>query len=675
MSLGRLEQVYGRYFNGYIADVNFVDGQAYAASYFGEYNAVYNNWVPKKYTEAYGTNGFYLDFKNSGSLGNDANGSNNWTTNNLASTDQILDTPNNNYPIFSEIYGAVSPETQVSGTYMHLEQTSVISDNNVGTSMPLPKTGKWYFEVRFITNTVLYGEFGIGNLDKGSFYKQGYNNSWLGDPSNNGHTMWFWPDTTGTYQGFWNTQYAGQSRYLNTWSNLGAGVNNGSHIFQFAVDRDNGRLYFGFDGAWHIGDPEANDNSGLAIPNNEDDWGPVASFWNSSGYAEMFWNFGQDGTFDGYTTSTYTDTNSLGSFKYQVPSNYKSVCTKNLPDSTVVPEEHFNTVLYTGNSSTQSITGVGFQPDFTWLKHRNNPTAHQHNLFDIVRGATKTLHSNSTEAEETATNMLSSFDSDGFTINTDNAVNQSPYNYVAWNWKAGGTAVSNTNGTITSTVSANADAGFSIVKYNNTGVNTDTVGHGLSKQLDMVIVKSRDATRNWHLGHKDLPFNSASNSHNGYMSINLSGGNAPDNGGRANISNATTFQGHGASGDNYIAYCFHSVPGYSKISSYKGNGSEKGTFVHTGFRPAYVMIKRTDDTGSWCIADNERSVGGGNGDSPNGNSRLRANTTGPEDDSGRIDILSNGFKLLVSYPETNAAGGTYIFMAFAEHPFKHSNAR
>ena len=279
------------------------------------------------------------------------------------------------------------------------------------------------------------------------------------------------------------------------------------------------------------------------------------------------------------------DSNGIGDFYYAPPAGFLALCTSNLPSVDVIPSEHFNTVLYTGNGSTQSIA-VGFQPDFTWIKSRS--AAENNSLFDSVRGISEYLFSNSTSEELLFNgNGLTSFDSDGFEVTGGSgyAVNTSSATYAAWNWKAGGSAVSNTNGSITSSVSANPAAGFSIVSYTGTGANA-TVGHGLTLAApEMVIVKSRDTANSWNTWHEALP---ATN----YVVLNstqaaqayapLWNSTAPT----SSVFSLGTDQGGNKSSDAFIAYAFHSVDGYSKVGSYTGNGSTDGPFVHCGFRPA-----------------------------------------------------------------------------------------
>jgi hypothetical protein len=299
-------------------------------------------------------------------------------------------------------------------------------------------------------------------------------------------------------------------------------------------------------------------------------------------------------------------------------------------------------------------------------------------LYDSVRGATKRLHSDQTSAEavESAEGTVTSFDSDGFSVNTGSSnnfyTNQSGKTYVAWNWKANGSGSSNTNGSITSTVSANVDAGFSIVSYTGNGSSSATIGHGLSKAPEMVIVKSRDlADTNWL---------TAINVTGSYIDLNLNDTSANSNAGDgdyfAQAFTSTTFKPNingsnptNGNGNTYISYCFHSVDGYSKVGSYTGNGNADGTFVYTGFRPAYVMIKRTDDV-SWIINDSTRDVHNAT------TSNLYPDLSDAED-SGveRFDFVSNGFKLRATSGAFNGNGNNFIYIAFAETPFKYSNAK
>ena len=326
--------------------------------------------------------------------------------------------------------------------------------------------------------------------------------------------------------------------------------------------------------------------------------------------------------------------------------------------------DYFNTKLYTGNGGTQSITGVGFQPDWTWLKRRNGVGSHR--LFDAVRGATKEIFADADLAESTDAESLKSFDSDGFTLGTGGATNGSGNTYANWNWKANGVGSANTAGSINSTVSVNTTAGFSIVKWTGTG-SASTVGHGLGVAPKMIIMKrTSGAVNDWVVYHASVGNNKA---------LFLNAVNAPDtDSAYFNDTSPTSLVFSVKSGqtnnngDNQIAYCFAEKQGYSKFGSYTGNGNADGTFVYTGFKPAFVIIKRTNSTGNWLMLDNKRA--GYN----QSNYWLEADTSDAEGTTANwIDIFSNGFKLNLSGSAGNGDGNSYIYMAFAEAPLVGSN--
>jgi len=331
------------------------------------------------------------------------------------------------------------------------------------------------------------------------------------------------------------------------------------------------------------------------------------------------------------------------------------------------PSDYFNTKLYTGTGSTLNITGVGFQPDLVWTKLRDTTAEGDmdHALVDSVRGVTKTLRSNTTAAEGTEANSLTAFGSDGYTVGNNGKFNYSSSDiYVSWNWLAGGTASSNTDGSITSSVSANQDAGFSIVSYTGTGANA-TVGHGLGSAPRMMIFKNRDeGAEGWFVYHESI-------GNTKRLLLNETG---------AATTSSTFFQdtsptssiitlgsNHGCNGpDAMICYAFAEKQGYSKFGSYTGNGSTDGPFVYTGFKPAFVLGKRTDSAGGWWLSDNKRSLGFNLNDE-----YLVADSSNAEQDDGSFasDFLSNGWKARYNNGNFNASGGSYIYMAFAENPF------
>jgi hypothetical protein len=337
----------------------------------------------------------------------------------------------------------------------------------------------------------------------------------------------------------------------------------------------------------------------------------------------------------------------------------------------------FNPVLYTGNGTTQTISGVGFQPDLVWCKGRSN--AFWHSLIDAVRGRGFASFSNVTNAEFTSAvgKELTAFTSDGFSLGPDDnfSINSGSAPFVAWNWKANGSGSSNTAGSITSTVSANTTSGFSVVTYTGNGTANATFGHGLGVQPNFVIVKGRSAVSDWRVWAK------AYNGGNGYGILNATNAFTSDDGSLwgsyptytgptssvITVSSNVTVNGSGAT---FVAYCFAEVAGYSKFGSYTGNGSADGAFVYTGFRPAYVMIKRTTSAYDWWLLD----VARGTINAVKG--RLYANATDAESTTyPYLDFLSNGFKLRDADGGLNASGEPYIYACFAQNPFKYSLAR
>ena len=331
------------------------------------------------------------------------------------------------------------------------------------------------------------------------------------------------------------------------------------------------------------------------------------------------------------------------------------------------PTDYFNTVTWTGNGTSQSITGVGFQPDFSWSKQRN--VSQDHVLLDLIRGTTKQLYSSDTAAEQTNTTGVTSFDSDGFSLGSSGYYNTSGNTYVAWNWLASNTTASNTDGSITSTVSANTTAGFSIGTYTANATVGATVGHGLGVAPDMLIVKPRNANNNWAVYHKSMGETKA---------MYLDGTSAETTDGWLNntapSSSVFTLSGGNygnASGYNVVFYAFAEKKGYSKFGSFEGNGNADGPFIYTGFKPAWVMIKDIDNSGnSWVITDNKRNPFNVADD------RLFADLNNAENqpsDSGGIDFTAQGFKVRTNDGSTNQSG-TRIYMTFAENPFVANNS-
>ena len=325
--------------------------------------------------------------------------------------------------------------------------------------------------------------------------------------------------------------------------------------------------------------------------------------------------------------------------------------------------DYFNTLTYTGDDGTnRSITGVGFQPDFIWFKDRSN--SFNHYLFDIIRdGQTYYISSNNNAAEATATTSLKSMDSDGFTVGASAGVNGNNNNYASWNWKANGTGVANTAGSINSTVSVNTTSGFSIVKYTGTG-SAATVGHGLGVKPDMIFSKPYSTAGDWNVYNDSFAAQQR-------IKLNSTAGVSTNTQIFSSLPTSTlvsigTSGDINASGTSHLFYCFNSVQGYSKFGSYTGNNNADGTFVYLGFKPAFVMIKRSSDVQGWVMWDSKRP--GYNLT----NQSLTANESSAEETGRTFDMLSNGFKLRDTNTATNAAS-TYIYMAFAAAPLVGTN--
>ena len=444
--------------------------------------------------------------------------------------------------------------------------------------------------------------------------------------------------------------FSGQKFNNNVNTNYGTAFAT-NDIMGVAFDADNGKIWFSKNGTWFAsGDPVAGTN---------------AAFTGITGqvYAPTFSVYG--------TNSTVVVNFGQRAFAYAAPTGFKCLVSTNLPTptigatSTTQATDYFNAVLYTGTGATRSVTGVGFQPDLVWIKGRSGTT--NHGLYDAVRGVQKQIESSTTTAETTQTTGITAFESDGFTMGSLAQLNTNAATYVSWNWKANGAGVANTAGTIPSTVSANTTSGFSIVTYTGTGANT-TVGHGLGVAPGMVIVKRRDTTGAWPVRHTSI---TAANS----VYLNTDAASAAATTVWNSTTPTSTVFSIGTSTDvnantgTYVAYCFAPISGFSTMNSYTGNGSTDGPFVFLNYRPAFLLVKRTDTTSNWTTLDFQRE--GYNVD----NDPLFPNSTAAETTTDLADLLSNGFKLRTTDASVNASGGTYVYMSLAYNPFKYARAR
>ena len=641
-----------KFFDGYIAETHFIDGQSLNPTAFGE-TGDYGEWKPIEYTGSYGSNGYYLDYKDSGAgLDNDKSGNNNnFTASNFRSDDRVLDTPTNNFSVMNAMRPGCSNSFREGNLYLR------DSGNAMGVSTMLPKTGKWYWEVDPQDRYAGTPEYGIATEIINNQTEIGSGSSRLDGVKINAYAG-----------GNQITIYGTGSLHGST------GPWTSDYIWGFALDNDNGKLWISRNGDWtHVlsgGNPSTATNpTASGLPTAFPTFGYIGS--DSTTYnAYIRVNFGADGTFFGNQTSGgYSDDNGYGDFKYEVPSGFLSICAKNLPEPDVVPTEHFNTVLWTGNGTTgTNITNVGFAPSLTWLKGRDI-ASDPHQLYDTVRGATKSLKANATDAEITRSTGLTAFGTDGFTIGNHAYVNRNTSIYVSWNWKANGSGSSNTNGNITSTVSANQDAGFSVVKWTHDGgSNPRTIGHGLSKAPQFMLMKHINSTSNWYVMHQDLASTQE-------MELNNSAAvqNGSDFGSVAPTASVFSTSTTGVSGRELIAYCWHEVEGYSSFGEFDGNNvNYDGPFIYTGFEPAFLLVKATHGSYSWMIADDKRSPNNFVSKIiyPNESSVAEETWTSPP-----FLFTSNGFKINYNHPSINGSSGHYIYAAFAKTPQKYSNAR
>jgi hypothetical protein len=642
--LGRMRDDVGNYFDGLLSDVYFIDGQALTPSSFGETNSD-GVWVPKAYSGTYGTNGFHLDFKDAAltvasnvGLGKDVSGNGNyWTTNNISVTagvtyDSMVDTPTNNYATFNGI-----DKTQGTPTYSEANLKAV------------PGAATWNWSVSSIpfNSEGVYAEFtcvgaasGANNSVGVSAYPKVPGNASLGAAG----------DGFGLLDG--GQQYSNGTTVRTTSSYTTNTV--------ISVAVKNYRLWWAINGVWQAGSGGTGDPAADTFPsfvlNSLYQYVFACSSYQTAGGVGFYANFGQR------------------PFTYTPPTGFKALCTSNLPAVAIPkPALHFDAATYTGNGSTNSITGIQFPVGAGWFKCRN-VAGTNHEWGNVVTG-TYFVEPNTTFAEaDRAADGFTSWNSDGVTFNGSGSggnFNTSTRTYAAWLWRANGAGVSNTDGSITSTVSANQTAGFSIVTYTGTGANA-TVGHGLGVAPKMVIVKKRTAggggATDWGVYHSAI-------GNTGGLRLNLT--NAQVTGQVSWWNNTTptsavfsigTMINHNDSGDTYVAYCFAEIPGYSKFGSYVGNGSADGPFVWCGFRPRYVLIKDITSAANWILWDVARDTYNVVGTNLYPNSSAADTASG-----GALDLTANGFKMRTAGAGYNTNTETFIFAAFAEYPFGGNN--
>jgi len=638
--------VASQYFDGYLTEMNFIDGLQLTPSSFGSINAATGVWQPIKYTGTYGTNGFYLNFSDNSSntattIGKDNSGNgNNWTPNNISVTagvtyDSMLDVPTlyadtgngrGNYCVLNPLYIAGG------GTFANGNLQVVTGTSTAGRAISTMGilSGKWYWEIT--PTSIPAGGVSIGVVPIPTT-----NDS--GTVGNNASEYGY---------------LSGGTKFNNSTSTAYGASYIANDVIGIALDLDGGTITF----------YKNNTSQGTAFSSiTATTYIPAVSDTSSSDTATLVANFGQR------------------PFTYTPPTGFVALNTQNLPTPTISNGANYMAATtYTGTNATASISNavnsISFQPDWVWIKSRS--TTGNNGLVDSVRGNYKVLYSNLTLAEETNTagTGVTAFSSNGFTLGTDPTtsanMNANGTTYVAWQWKAGTTSASNTSGTITSTVSVNATAGFSVVTYTGTGANA-TVGHGLGVAPKMIIVKHRNAIDGWVVYHSSLTSAAYYLLLNDTAAQTLNSTVWNSTAPTSSVFSVGTITNTNQSTGTYVAYCFASVAGYSAFGSYAGNNSTDGPFVYCGFRPRFVLIKNISSAVAlWEILDTSRDTYNPAGYELYPNlSSAEGNASGA---GGDIDFLSNGFKLRRPTTELNVAN-TYIYACFAENPFKLSLAR
>ena len=659
------------HWDGYIAELQFIDGQALTPSSFAETDAATGEYKPIKYTGTYGTNGFYLNFSdNSGTtattLGKDLSGNgNNFTPNNFSVSagkddDSSFDTPTNNFPTLSPVDRTLTTEVIVSNGNLRWQYNYKPASKTVRATMALPSTGKIYMEWENEQPSSQSGRMSWG-LVRYTSQRQTYD-----------------------YQAYNHVDYINISFGGSIWNGTThlSSPSSGWPSFSFytgeraalAIDCSNGKWWLGkvaSNGSttWYAndggtdGDPAGGTNESATLPSftTATEWMPFVG-WHDGGAAN---------------STTYSANINFGnhSFLGTVPTGFEKLCSNALPDPTIkLSDKYFDSILYTGNDSTNNITGLNFSPDWIWIKQRNGTFWHQ--MFDTVRGVNRRLYTNRTDGENLNDPTLTAFNSDGFTLGDDDGgINGGSNTYVAWCWEAGSSTVTNTNGSISSSVRASTTAGFSIATWTSNGSGSpSSFGHGLGVKPDFLIIKSRGGSGNWQCWSSTF-----SNATNNFISLNLSTGTQTAGAAMWGTIDSTVVNfrhsANSSNGDDMIGYFFSNVEGFSKSGKYTGNGLTNGTFVFTGFRPAFLIVKNTNASKDWLMFDNKRSPFNVINDYlfPSLNEAEGVNST-----TIGVDFTANGFKWRGSSSGNdyiNSNGQDFIYLAFAESPFKYARAR
>ena len=601
------------YLDGYLTETYLIDGQALTPSSFGEADATTGQWVPKAFSGSYGARDRYYNFSDSADMGADSSGNNLDATLNgsLGASSQAVDTPTDNYCIMNWLKKATNVTPSAGALTTACGPTSKIL-GSIGVS-----SGKWYWESTFDSATA------GSNLGVPTGIAQDKTDV-EGSPGNDSEDYIY--------------MALGEKRNNSSSVSYGSSFTTGD-VIGVALDLDNGAIWFSKNGTWQnsatIAEIEAGTTTNAAYTGLSGTYFPMC------------------GCYSGSATHTYTHEFGQFGLTYTVPTGFLALAAANLSDPTIKdPSDYFDISLYTGTGASLEISDFSFQPDFVWIKNRDQTDSHA--MYDDVRGAQARIESDDSAAEATIDNGLTSFDADGFTLGTLAAVNTSTEDYIAWCWLESVTA------------------GFDIVSYAGSGV-AKTVSHSLGVVPEMIIVKNRDSAVNWAVYHKDLDTSAPEDK---YMVLNSTASVADlntywnDTAPTSSVFSVGTVDNTNKSGDDLIAYLFASVEGFCKVGKYTGNASTDGPFAYCGFRPKFVMLKRYEaSTTNWHIYDTSR-------DTYNTAQYILApNSNLADQGSWALDIVSNGFKLRATSVTVNASSGGYIFLAFAEYPFKYANAR
>ena len=641
-------------FTGFIAEVNSIDGQALTPASFAETDPQTGVWIPKRYTGTYGTNGFRLSFANNSSitaLGYDSSGQgNNWTPNNFSIT------PGVGNDVFVDVPSLYGTDTGLGGEVL----------GNYATFNPLVTQRLSLSDGNLKTNWVTSWGIALGSIavNSGMWYFESY------------------PDA-----GQWHMAGVDQPKSIHT-SHVGG--NSTTKGIAIVYDPSNTRgdiSYNGGNSVYTGGSTTFNSGDVIGVALDLDN--NNVKFYKNNILQYNLSNLLETGAYYTFAVSMFNGGNIYGNFgqrpfKYTAPTGYKALCTTNLPAPAIgqtaanQADNHFDVLTYVGNGSARSITGLSFQPDLVWIKQRTG-AATAHSIQDSVRGVDKHLTSNGTDIEVNSAAYgggVTAFNANGFSIGTWGAVNENTQSYVAWCWNAGGVSVTNNAGTngasVASTYRANRAAGFSIVTYTGTGVGGATIAHGLGVAPKLIITKARLATGlNWAVYHASLGATK-----NLWLS-NVDPVNTQTVVWNDTAPSSAVFTvgsaGNANSTQGVVAYCWAEIPGFSAFGSYTGNASTDGSFVYTGFKPAFILIKDVNNANSWILMDNKRT---GAYNPQDGWLVAQAPDTeyNVSTSDSRIDFLSNGFKLRNSNAGNNGSR-TYIYAAFAETPARLSTAR